>query len=455
MILRLLICLGLTSICSLSWAVVTNISINPSTVSGVDSTDATNIMVFGGIVGPIGACTTPDGTNTCNSCTAMTKFCPEAAPYRCAERSIYPALDLVITMVVDTLPTTPAIAAKTEPSGGSTVNMDNPTPAPVPVVGQPFTIRIKWSELCLKAGLTATCSATASSAGGNIIIYVGVSDGTNLFSGAYQKLTVKVSAQDPTLTPALVTIGTTDAGFFDFSVLPGDQKVYVNDVRRGAIGPTFPLDNSLIRWQALRVYFAQTAAPPAIPDFCIPLTADNFDDLAVVDKGTIETKLSTRKVSGLENDQTYMFSIASVDEASIVSSFTKPSTLAAAPIGHTATPGQVVGLLDDKNCFIATAAFGSQMDPEVQLLRKFRNQFFFNNFMGRKFIHTYYEFSPPIAAFISQHEALRAGVRFSLWPLIWFAEIALHLGFTSACLIFFATWFLLLATAQLLRRGLT
>ena len=48
-------------------------------------------------------------------------------------------------------------------------------------------------------------------------------------------------------------------------------------------------------------------------------------------------------------------------------------------------------------CFIATAVYGSYNAPEVIILRKFRDNFLLNYFMGRIFITFYYKISPPIA----------------------------------------------------------
>jgi len=70
------------------------------------------------------------------------------------------------------------------------------------------------------------------------------------------------------------------------------------------------------------------------------------------------------------------------------------------------------------NCFIATAAFGSSMDPHVANLRNFRDQALLRVLPGRLFVATYYTLSPPMADFIAEHQALRAMARTLLWPLI-------------------------------------
>jgi uncharacterized repeat protein (TIGR02543 family)/uncharacterized delta-60 repeat protein len=69
-------------------------------------------------------------------------------------------------------------------------------------------------------------------------------------------------------------------------------------------------------------------------------------------------------------------------------------------------------------CFIATAAYGSALDPHVQVLRDFRDKYLMTNKIGRKFVDFYYKHSPPIANFISRHKVLKPCVRILLLPLI-------------------------------------
>lgn len=63
------------------------------------------------------------------------------------------------------------------------------------------------------------------------------------------------------------------------------------------------------------------------------------------------------------------------------------------------------------DCFIATAAYGTPAAEEIDILRQWRDEFLLHNPAGKAFVAIYYEISPPIADFISQHEAVRTAVR--------------------------------------------
>jgi len=81
-------------------------------------------------------------------------------------------------------------------------------------------------------------------------------------------------------------------------------------------------------------------------------------------------------------------------------------------------PGIVAGGGADSRCFIATAAYGSSLDPSVDTLRAFRDRYLLTNPAGRAFVAAYYRWSPPAAEFIREHEAARRVARCTLTPLV-------------------------------------
>ena len=77
-------------------------------------------------------------------------------------------------------------------------------------------------------------------------------------------------------------------------------------------------------------------------------------------------------------------------------------------------------------CFIATAAYGSLLDPAVVVLREFRDHYLNTNSIGRKFVAWYYTNSPPFADRIAASPRLRFVTRILLVPVIGAGWLFLH-----------------------------
>jgi len=83
------------------------------------------------------------------------------------------------------------------------------------------------------------------------------------------------------------------------------------------------------------------------------------------------------------------------------------------------TDGGSSGSGSSSKCFIATAAYGSRLAPEVAELREFRDRYLLTNQAGQVFVDWYYRVSPPVAAFIAEHESLKTAVRWGLTPVVY------------------------------------
>ncbi len=128
-------------------------------------------------------------------------------------------------------------------------------------------------------------------------------------------------------------------------------------------------------------------------------------------------------VLGLENGVTYHFYVVAID------AFGNPSDPADA---GEATPAPELdlwevykkngGTADGGHCFVATAAYGDYDDPQVVVLRGFRDRVLAQSEIGRDLIAFYYHHSPPLAAWIAGSDARRAAARLLLWPITFIAD---------------------------------
>jgi hypothetical protein len=126
---------------------------------------------------------------------------------------------------------------------------------------------------------------------------------------------------------------------------------------------------------------------------------------AAVDENVYEVKKGVQEytITGLTNDTEYTVKVTTVDKAGNESKgIEKKGTPTKAP------------------CFIATAAYGSYLDPHVQTLRDFRDNVLGRFSLGKAFVSFYYQNSPPLANFIARHDTLRTAARIILTPVVYF-----------------------------------
>ena len=80
------------------------------------------------------------------------------------------------------------------------------------------------------------------------------------------------------------------------------------------------------------------------------------------------------------------------------------------------TAGRPVGEVDA--CFVATAAYGSLLANDVEMLRRFRDLAMKHSVLGELAVETYYTFSPGLSGLVGESELLRWTAREVLAPVV-------------------------------------
>jgi hypothetical protein len=143
-------------------------------------------------------------------------------------------------------------------------------------------------------------------------------------------------------------------------------------------------------------------------------------------------------VTGLEDSETYYFAITAYSTVDVESTYSNQVAT-----NNSDNEGGGGG------CFIATAAFGSKMERQVQILSEFRDKRLLTNHFGRQFVDVYYTLSPPVAAYLRRHPTARAAVRYVLIPVTGVASLALHV---NSMVLFLITAFLITGATLCCRR---
>lgn len=409
--------------------------------SGVSGVDVTNKIIYGGMAG---TCASTDGSNTCDSCTASTKTA-------CNKKSIYPSLAVRLTFKTDRtgLNATSTYFTIRNSSVGTPV-----TKSVVVTSATSFSVSLTWAELCTAVGNNATCSGTADPTNFLQSIDMGLDTDNNNDPDATDKvsISVRISALPVTTYDVLTatcplgaatTVGnssSSNVGICDFEIFPGDQKIYVVDFRKGAYASDGTLTPAFTNFpQTAFVLFYQKVTTTAAAAFAAIGNNSEFKafDMKITAEGP---EINDNRASGFDNDSKYCFVLANQNAAGNIFYFTPDGTTPGlTEAANCGIPSPVVGVLDGKHCFIATAAFGGVWSEEVSTLRNFKKEFLLKTTWGRHFVEWYYSWSPEAATMIRDHELLREVVWVSLWPAVVMSKLFLTMGLWPAMLILIAT----------------
>jgi hypothetical protein len=103
----------------------------------------------------------------------------------------------------------------------------------------------------------------------------------------------------------------------------------------------------------------------------------------------------------------YTFAVRAFDDCHNISAITTASFTTAA---------RKVGQVDA--CFVATAAYGSKLANDVEMLRSFRDRLLRRTVLGELAVETYYTFGPTVAGVVGESDLLRATARELLAPVV-------------------------------------
>lgn len=141
-----------------------------------------------------------------------------------------------------------------------------------------------------------------------------------------------------------------------------------------------------------------------------PITEENFDSSMPV-SSVLEPddagQMQMLTLTGLMASTKYYVGIRAVDDCRNL------GPLLVVPL---TTDERKAGEVDA--CFVATAAYGSLMSNEVEMLRHFRDALLERSVLGQLAVTAYYTFGPTVAGVVGESELLRATARTAIEPVV-------------------------------------
>lgn len=420
-------------LCSSAWA--TPVITLVSGVSNFETVaDGTTQAAYGGIAG---ACAATNNTSTCSSCISTT-----SPPTACNPQSVYPSLIISVNFTVPGAITNYRVDLYTETgaTGSTATESLNSTTMTIPAGGG-GSITTTWGALCAKdPNFDGSCIPSVAAAALNLVPFANGSRSLTVWvdengNGAqeagemikvpirFQYVKTPLAAND-TQTYEVPKCNGSQKAMCGFTLTPGDSKFYLNTYAMATTADKPTNDPGSPDWLGI-AFFSKSGAA------VIPASVSNSSSAPVIKKYDSTYGITDSSIDGFENYQHACLVMGNINKAYNIYYFASTSADATKTCGN---PSEVVGVLADKHCFISTAAFGSDMAPEVETFRQFRNHFLLNNKAGKQFVKMYYKYSPPLANVIAGNETLRAVARGFLYPFLIFSEIALAYGFLSALL---------------------
>lgn len=392
-------------------------------MSGASFKDSTG--VYSGIASSL---CTGDGSSTCNSCTDST-----VPAKSCNQSSVYPALNFSVSFKVNAGVANAAAKLFIETATAGSYTEIKANAIQSYAQNDVVTLTVPWSTICNQIGLGSTCSASA-----DVIVSRGLKFGVGAASAGdvdvnndTKQLAFKFHYMAPASTSGTQSFcpnSSTGVGVCNITFFPGDKKAYID---KALFNGTDNVSGVSIDWEAIAIFPLQTnigSEAAAYSTFSNNKASPAFR--SIDSSGNIPDS----QIGGLENYRQYCMVYGMRNKAQNIYKFVTANTAASAK--GCVTPTEVIGVLDDKSCFISTAAFGSADAPEVKIFRRFRDRFLRQSIVGRFAIESYYKLSPPLANVIADSTYLKTAARVLLYPFLIFAYSSLQIGFLNSMILF-------------------
>jgi hypothetical protein len=385
-----------------SWGVQTNL------VSGV--TQPVTLALAGGL--PAGATLNTPITNSPSFAATVTIATAGSTP-----TGTYPLTitgsggavthSVTITLIVNPAGPTPDFSVSVSPGtltiaqGGSST-----TTTRVTSVGS-FSSPVTLSAPGAPAGITVNfgTNPVTPPAGGSVDSSTSVSVSSSTATGSYS-VTIRGTSGAITHDTTL-TVQITSAVTPDFSIAPSPSSLAVN--QGGSATSTITVTSLNAFNSAVTLSYSWLGSAPSGVSITLP---------GPITPPSGSTATSTLTVSASSSASTGSFTL-SIDG-------TSGSLTHSVSVGITITSGAATTTTTTTptgpGCIIATATYGSELAPEVQLLRGFRDNSILKTVAGSSFMTAfnawYYSFSPTVAGYLTQHPAERAIMKTAVYPLI-------------------------------------
>ncbi len=194
-----------------------------------------------------------------------------------------------------------------------------------------------------------------------------------------------------------------EVGNFELLPYPSEQHTHEWGVLRFEVPPSE---------RPIREYEVRLGIEPIVDEGSFlraaPALAAEVDSIALTVPTDVETGgLVEVEFGGMSPQATYYVGIRPRDSCNT------PGPITSAELTTTQ-----INFTTVSPCFVATAAYGSALEEDVGVLRRFRDRHLLTNPLGRSLVDAYLEVGPVLASTIRDDEALRGAARWALYPVV-------------------------------------